>query len=88
MLMSSLLDDLRKINVELVLFYNLSIGCVLGVMALGDSCLSRLVICLIFTLRVIKFVKIAKTFAPFLRDSKRRNCCESHGLNGDGSVLR
>ena len=45
-----------------------------------DSRVSKLVTCFFRTLHTINVIKIATIFGPFLRDSKRLICCESHGL--------
>jgi hypothetical protein len=49
-----------------------------------DSRVSKLVTCFFRTLHTIKVIKIATIFGPFLRDSKRLICCESHGLFDQG----
>ena len=45
-----------------------------------DSRVSKLVTCFFRTLHTINVIKIATIFGPFLRDSNRLICCESHGL--------
>ena len=45
-----------------------------------DSRVSKLVTCFFRALHTINVNKIATIFGPFLRDSKRLICCESHGL--------